>query len=95
MTKIFITAFIRDLDEKVAKGEISYSRMVEILNEKANEAIAAEKQRWVEKIENRINELDHNHDHTDLSSDPEQEVADEIWYDAKRGALEKLLEGEK
>lgn len=33
--KFIITAELRALEIQVAKGEISYSRMVEILNEKA------------------------------------------------------------
>jgi hypothetical protein len=33
--KIFKVAEIRDLEKQVTTGEISYSRMVEILNEKA------------------------------------------------------------
>lgn len=82
---------IKSIDKVETIEQCSLTAMKEFTQQE----VAAEKQRWVEKIENRINELDHNHDHTDLSSDPEQEVADEIWYDAKRGALEKLLEGEK
>ena len=35
MTKPFITAFVKDLEGQVSRGEISYSRMVELLNEKA------------------------------------------------------------
>jgi hypothetical protein len=34
-SKPFITAFIRDLEEQVSAGEISYSRMIEIMNETA------------------------------------------------------------
>ena len=37
MEKVFKVADIRDLEQKVALGEISYSRMVEMLNEKAEE----------------------------------------------------------
>ena len=38
MSKRFIiTAELRDLEKQVSLGEISYSRMVEILNEKADE----------------------------------------------------------
>lgn len=48
-----------------------------------------------QKIEDEINKLDHNHDHTDLSSDPDQEIAAEIYYKAQRDVLIKLLEGEK
>lgn len=36
MKKVFIVAQIRDLQTQVAKGKISYSRMVEILNEAAH-----------------------------------------------------------
>jgi hypothetical protein len=36
-TKPFKVAFLRDLEKQVSIGEISYSRMVEILNEKADE----------------------------------------------------------
>lgn len=32
--RLFTVSFIRDLDQKVSKGDISYSRMIEILNEK-------------------------------------------------------------
>lgn len=32
--RLFTVSFIRDLDQKVSKGGISYSRMIEILNEK-------------------------------------------------------------
>ncbi len=35
MSKFLIVAELRDLEEQVSKGEITYSRMVEILNEKA------------------------------------------------------------
>jgi len=38
MKKVFKIADIRDLDEKVSRGEISYSRMVEILNEMAEKS---------------------------------------------------------
>lgn len=37
MEKVFKVADIRDLEQKVALGEMSYSRMVEVLNEKAEE----------------------------------------------------------
>ena len=37
MEKVFKVADIRDLEQKVALGEISYSKMVEIMNEKAEE----------------------------------------------------------
>jgi hypothetical protein len=37
MEKLLRVAEMRDLDQQVAKGEISYSRMVEIINEKSNE----------------------------------------------------------
>ena len=37
MDKVFKVADIRDLEQKVALGEMSYSRMVEILNEKAEQ----------------------------------------------------------
>lgn len=32
--RLFTVSFIRDLDQKVSKGDISFSRMIEILNEK-------------------------------------------------------------
>ena len=35
--KFIITAEMRDLEQRLAKGEISYSRMIEILCEKADE----------------------------------------------------------
>lgn len=35
MDKFIITAEMRDLENQVSLGEISYSRMIEILNEKA------------------------------------------------------------
>lgn len=35
--KFIITAELRNLESQVAKGEISYSKMIEILNEKAEE----------------------------------------------------------
>jgi hypothetical protein len=34
MEKLLRVAEMRDLEKKVAKGEITYSRMVEIINEK-------------------------------------------------------------
>lgn len=34
MEKLLRVADMRDLEKQVAKGEISYSRMVEIINEK-------------------------------------------------------------
>ena len=37
MEKVFKVADIRDLEQKVALGEMSYSRMVEVLNEMAEE----------------------------------------------------------
>lgn len=37
MRKFIITAEMRDLEQQVHKGEISYSRMIEILCEKADE----------------------------------------------------------
>jgi len=37
MEKVFKVADIRDLEQKVALGEMSYSRMVEVLNEKTEE----------------------------------------------------------
>lgn len=37
MIKLFKVADIRSLEWQVARGEISYSRMVEIINEKASE----------------------------------------------------------
>lgn len=36
MNKIFKVADIRKLEQQVSKGEISYSRMVEIMNEMSN-----------------------------------------------------------
>lgn len=36
MSKPFTVAFIKDLEKLVSLGKISYSRMVEILNEKSN-----------------------------------------------------------
>lgn len=38
MNKIFKVADIRKLEQQVSNGEISYSRMVEIMNEMANNA---------------------------------------------------------
>ena len=38
MNKIFKVADIRKLEQQVSKGDISYSRMVEIMNEMANNA---------------------------------------------------------
>jgi meiotically up-regulated gene 157 (Mug157) protein len=80
MEKIFTTAYLRELDDLFARDKISYSRMVEILNEKANAAVAAEKQRWVEKIQKAI--------------DAYGESINPIDGD-KTVALEELLEGEK
>ncbi len=37
MEKFIIAAHLRDLESQVSKGDISYSRMVEILNEEALE----------------------------------------------------------
>lgn len=42
MKKIFTIALLRDLEKQVMNGDISYSRMVEILNEKAAEAYLAD-----------------------------------------------------
>lgn len=42
MKKVFKVADLRDLDSRVSIGEISYSRMVEILNEKAYEVYSKE-----------------------------------------------------
>ncbi len=36
MRKFIITAELRDLEKQVSLGEISYSRMIELLNEKAD-----------------------------------------------------------
>ena len=38
------TAYIRDLERQVAKGKITYSRMVELLNERANEPNTSDRQ---------------------------------------------------
>jgi hypothetical protein len=38
MKKVFKVAHIRDLEKQVIKGQITYSRMVEIMNEMAHEA---------------------------------------------------------
>ena len=35
-------AYMRDLERQVAKGKITYSRMVELLNERANEPNTSE-----------------------------------------------------
>lgn len=43
MKKIFTVALLRDLEKQVMKGDISYSKMVEILNEKAWEGYEGEK----------------------------------------------------
>jgi len=80
MEKIFTTAYLRELDDLFARDKISYSRMVEILNEKANASVAAEKRRWINKIQKTINAYGE-------SSNP-------IDGD-KTVALEQLLEGEK
>lgn len=37
MRKFLITAELRALEKQVSKGEISYGKMIEILNEKAEE----------------------------------------------------------
>lgn len=47
MRKFIITAEMRDLERQVAREEISYSRMVELLNEKAD--------RWHEQKVNELN----------------------------------------
>lgn len=36
MRKFIITSEMRDLEAQVARGEISYSRMIELINEKAD-----------------------------------------------------------
>lgn len=42
MKKVFKVAEIKVLEAQVSRGEISYSRMVEIMNERANQAFAEE-----------------------------------------------------
>lgn len=37
IVKIFTIGYLRELDQQVTAGDISYSRMVELLNEKANQ----------------------------------------------------------
>ena len=82
MEKIFTTAYLRELDDLFARDEISYSRIVEILNEKANAAVASEKQRWVEKIKGRIKFLK---SHVGFAYDTRDRIEE----------LENLLKGEK
>ena len=50
MEKFIITAELRDLEKQVSLGEISYSRMIELLNEKAD--------RWHERKVNKLNKAD-------------------------------------
>lgn len=50
MRKFIITAELRNLEKQVSLGEISYSRMIELLNEKAN--------KWHECKVNELNKFD-------------------------------------
>jgi len=50
MRKFIITAELRDLEKQVSLGEISYSRMIEILNERAD--------KWHEDKVNELNKTD-------------------------------------
>lgn len=62
MKKIFTVAFMRDLEKQLNKGEISYSRMVEILNETANEAIKEandEKEKLISVLWSERSDLKH------------------------------------
>lgn len=96
MKKIFKVAHIRDLQEKVDKGEISYGKMVEILNQMANIEVAAENQRWVEKIENRIGEYNTRiNDAKNQSSDSIDYIRIIEDFTFIKEEYEKLLEGEK
>lgn len=52
--KFIITAEMRDLEQRVAKGEISYSRMIEILCEKADEYAKPE---WIDVKEKDLSHL--------------------------------------
>lgn len=53
MEKIFTVALLRDLEKQVQKGEISYSRMVEILNERASVLLPVPNTKTVEGEENQ------------------------------------------
>ena len=64
MKKVFIVADIKDLEKQVSSGEISYSRMVEIMNEKCEQhysqppAIAGDVSDWKQMSEpKKINTL--------------------------------------
>lgn len=56
MGKVIKTALLRDLESKVLKEEISYSKMVELLNEKAK-AHASEWQSIAEKLAEALEDL--------------------------------------
>jgi len=52
--KFIITAEMRDLEQRVAKGEISYSRMIQNLCEKADEYAKPE---WIDVKEKDLSHL--------------------------------------
>ena len=66
MTKPFITAFVKDLEGQVSRGEISYSRMVELLNEKAI-SWASSQDGWVD-VKERLPEIEKGYPHSTNSS---------------------------
>jgi len=82
MKKIFEISDVRVFMTMYHSGARDYADIVDKLNRKANVAVAAEKQRWVEKINDKVKYLLY---HKDFVRGPEYRVEE----------LTKLLEGEK
>lgn len=78
MRKFIITAELRDLEKQVSLGEISYSKMIELLNEKADNFTKAKWNEACEKILSDISAtfLDENKlKNSDRSSDKDVFIA--------------------
>lgn len=57
MIKVFKVADIRKLDQKCMKGEISYSRKVELINEIVSEAISKVEKLPIQNVSQRSEPL--------------------------------------
>jgi len=84
MKKVFRIADIRKLEQQVSKGEISYSRMVEIMNEMANLAHSKVKKLPIPAVSHRTAvETDKfgNNIHDDYEEDPDCDDSNECCED--------------
>jgi len=58
MKKVFKVAHIRDLEKQVIQEQISYSRMVEIMNEMAHKAYTKVEKLPIHSVSNSLLDLD-------------------------------------